>query len=91
MAAVCIFNKFGHCKFKNVCCYRHVNTVCDNQSCDVVNCEKGYPRVCKYYRDFGRCKFSPCSFQHENALAKYLSKIHCLEKLLAEEDRDNRG
>ena len=37
---VCYKFKFGVCKFKERCIYRHVTLVCDDYKCDVSKCEK---------------------------------------------------
>ena len=39
-ANVCFKFKFGFCKFKERCVYRHVTLVCEDYQCDVSKCEK---------------------------------------------------
>ena len=64
---ICLKNKFGFCKYSERCFYQHVSTVCDDYKCDVYKCEKRHPRICRYYRDFQRCKFTVvCKFKREN-------------------------
>ena len=63
---ICLFNKFGHCKFQSKCRKRHIEKKCEKEKCEIQNCLEKHPRECSYYRDFGRCKFgSYCSFDHK--------------------------
>jgi DNA repair exonuclease SbcCD ATPase subunit len=41
-----------------------VKEICELSSCDISNCVKRHPIKCKYYRDYGQCKFDPCMFSH---------------------------
>ena len=34
------------------------------------NCAMRHPRICRYYRDYGYCKFSPCSYAHIELVCK---------------------
>jgi hypothetical protein len=61
---VCRYNKFGYCKFGEVCRKQHVDELCDDSSCDPLNCIKRHPKECKYYSNYKRCKFNPCKFLH---------------------------
>ena len=61
----CLFNKFGYCKFGERCRKHHVNEIYEESSCEILLCRQRHPKVCKYFRNFGRCKFSPCAFKHE--------------------------
>ena len=66
-AKVCFKFKFGFCKYSERCKYRHVTLVCDDYKCDVSKCEKRHPKICRYYRDYKRCKFTiGCMYKHEN-------------------------
>ena len=75
---LCRFYKFGYCKFRNNCRSRHVDILCENENCDINSCENRHPRVCSFYWDFGRCKFSPCSYKHvtyhDSAKLEHLEK-----------------
>ena len=84
---VCKHNKFGHCKFQDRCRNRHVNECCENTSCDISNCIQRHPKICKFYKNYGRCRFSEwCSFTHkENELSgndDIMNKIKDVEKQL---------
>ena len=61
---VCIYFKYGHCKYKNNCRNRHIEDLCDTDNCDGRACEKRHPKSCRYFEIFGRCKYNPCSFSH---------------------------
>ena len=42
-----------------------MNAICDDSSCDISNCKLRHPRICKFYREFRKCKFSEwCSYVH---------------------------
>ena len=83
---VCRYWKFGHCNFLEKCRLMHVDEVCQNHECEVKNCNLRHPRICKYFRDYRRCKFGEyCSFRHdENNLENVISdnqttsdRLHC--------------
>ena len=62
---VCKFNKFGYCRYGNSCQHRHIDIICDINSCEILSCEKRHPKKCRYWQDYGRCKFgSYCSYLH---------------------------
>ena len=72
---VCSFYRFGYCKHKEFCRKRHVKETCENLSCDISNCIQRHPKVCKWYRDYQKCKFDPCLFLHkENNTEIYILK-----------------
>ena len=63
---VCRFFKFGFCKFKLNCRYKHVTKVCDDEKCNQETCQNRHPRICKYYVNFGSCKLgSNCAYAHK--------------------------
>ena len=44
----------------------HVNEKYQDPSCEINTCKLRHPRVCNFYRDYGRCKFGEwCSFEHK--------------------------
>ena len=61
---VCKFFKFGYCKQGEFCRRQHVKDICENTECDISICALRHPKVCKYYRDYCKCKFDPCMFLH---------------------------
>ena len=64
----CKFNKFGYCKFGNMCRKVHHLETCENYYCEnVKTCHKRHPRKCYYYCASGYCKFGvDCGFKHGN-------------------------
>ena len=44
----------------------HNSQICDNTSCEIRNCNLRHPKICKFYRDYRRCKFGEwCYFLHK--------------------------
>ena len=65
---LCLFNKYGHCKFQGTCRKKHIINICEKEECEVQNCLERHPRECSFYRDFKRCKFgSYCSYKHKTS------------------------
>ena len=65
---ICIFNKFGFCKFSENCRKNHINEKCSKSSCDISTCQLRHPKVCRYLRDYKYCKFGEwCKFLHVEA------------------------
>ena len=63
---ICLHNKFGHCKYKEQCKYRHIRERCERKECEGENCNLRHPRKCSYFYLYKRCKFSDyCSFSHD--------------------------
>ena len=94
---LCLFNKFGYCKFRETCRKNHINKICDESSCEINTCKERHPRICRYFQNYGRCKFSPCAFKHEVSMndnerlekdIKDLSdKIHALEEIIKTKEK----
>ena len=63
---LCLYNKYGYCKFSERCRKPHVNEICENSSCIISECRQRHPKICRYFENFGRCKFFPCAFKHES-------------------------
>ena len=94
---VCLYRKFGHCKYSGTCKFRHIETICENMNCDIESCEKRHPRDCRFFSDFARCKFGEyCSFKHRPRSETNLlnveidnlkAKVENLEKLVSEKDK----
>ena len=60
---MCIRQLFGYCRFGEVCRKNHIE-LCDDSTCDPLNCNKRHPKECKYVKNYKRCKFNPCKFSH---------------------------
>ena len=62
---VCRYNKFGYCKFSEKCRMMHISEICTNTSCEIQNCNLRHPKMCKFFREYNRCKFGEwCYFLH---------------------------
>ena len=81
--------------FRKKCKSIHVNKLCEDQSCDITNCDLRHPKPCKFYSEYKRCKFGEwCSYKHvENSRnysdSKYceiVNKVNLLEKRMEEKD-----
>ena len=74
MAATSIFlpNKYGFCKHTK----KHVEKICNEEECNVDECEKGHPRGCRYFRTYKRCKFGDyCAFDHSIPIDPVLEEL----------------
>ena len=89
---ICLFNKFGYCKFREKCRKHHINEICLEKTCEILSCNQRHPKICKFFKNYGRCKFSPCAFKHgiqrpENNCERIDEEIKNLsEKVLALEN-----
>ena len=73
---VCSFNKFGFCKFGSTCRKQHVSEKCSTKNCEVQRCSLRHPKTCRYYRDYGNCKFGEwCFFNHIIPVSKEMGEI----------------
>ena len=67
LESLCLYNKFGHCKFSETCRKLHNKEICRNKTCEIQHCLKRHPRPCKYFQEYKRCKFGEfCSFSHDS-------------------------
>ena len=63
---ICVYNKYGFCKYLETCRKYHENKKFENSDCEIRDCPLRHPKMCKFNRDFGFCKFSEwCKFSHE--------------------------
>ena len=94
---ICLYHKFGFCKYKETCRHRHIDVVCDKHDCEHETCSNRHPRRCRYFQQFGRCKFGTyCAFLHiplhddhidlENEMKSMEAQISSLEKLVSDKD-----
>ena len=62
---ICLYYKFGYCKYNDKCKKEHVEALCENDSCLIFNCDKRHPKCCNFQREFGRCKYlTYCKYDH---------------------------
>ena len=65
---VCLHHKFGFCKFRETWRKRHIQEQCEKVNCDIESCSQRHPKECRFYRTFGRCKFTDfCLYEHKIA------------------------
>ena len=89
---VCRYHKFGYCKFKTSCKFKHVTVVCDDDRCKNQHaCQKRHPRVCKYFINFGSCKLgSACAYAHQTRTkvenGRIEQKLDELMRIIKEKD-----
>ena len=70
MGTVCLFHKFGFCKFRETCRKIHYEETCEVENCESESCAKRHPRTCKYFNIHQRCKFGTfCFFAQRSVLA----------------------
>ena len=84
---VCRYNKYGYCKFGEICRKLHVDELCVESACDQITCDKRHPKECKYYTNYRRCKFNPCKFAHKENIhdvkfEELVAKVDTIEETL---------
>ena len=85
--------KYGYCQYGDNCRYRHVDEICNDKTCTVFACEQRHPKICNFYREFQRCKFTTfCKYKHEkqNNVNENSERIDQLENLRKEIKRVRR-
>ena len=95
---LCLFNKFGYCRYLETCRKKHTKDICDIPQCEVNICSKRHPRTCRYYEEYGRCKFGDdCSYKHNKSetnseigkeLEKVKDKIRLLESIVEKKEEE---
>ena len=87
---MCKFNQEGFCRFGTNCLRRHENEICPNRSvCENPECSKRHPKSCKYFYQFGECKFrEACAYSHKKEIKN--NKVEELEREVAELKEDMR-
>ena len=78
---VCSFNKYGFCKYLETCRNFHEKEICENSQCEVRKCPLRHPKICKFLRDNGYCKFGEfCYFSHKIKKHTDLTEVKDLKK-----------
>jgi hypothetical protein len=88
--SVCVFNKYGFCKYLETCRNYHEKKICEISQCEVRKCPLRHPKICKFYRDNGYCKFGEfCYFSHKTKMniENYRKENEEILSKLAEVDR----
>ena len=84
---ICRRNKHGYCKYGNNCHFRHEKQICIVSNCSVFSCEKRHPKLCSWFQQYGRCKFTSfCKFKHSNNdnIEELINRIHSNQNKLSE-------
>ena len=84
MLEVCKHNQTGFCKHGEKCFKKHANKKCPSKEYNDRMCIFRHPKLCKYYVQTGKCKFTEdCAFAHEESeVVKRLLKLESeMEKL----------
>ena len=80
---VCMFDKFGFCKWNTSCTKVHLKENCLLEECESRKCQKRHPRPCKFNTERGYCKYGEnCRFDHRppKYLRSLVSRLKALEK-----------
>ena len=81
---VCMFDKFGFCKWNTSCTKVHLKEHCLLEECESRKCQKRHPRPCKLLVR-GYCKYGEnCRFDHRPP--KYLRSLVCRLEALEKEN-----
>ena len=80
---VCIFFKYGYCKYKSKCKMNHLEDECKNDDCSSENCMKRHPKACFYWMKFGNCKLG-CHCAYKHGKSKEFEKIEKIETKMNE-------
>ena len=86
---LCMRNKVGYCKYKQMCHLRHVDIICENVNCEVKSCDKRHPIECWWFNQYGMCKFRFCAYKHAqkvDQLSILKAKIDTLEEKIKEKE-----
>ena len=89
--AFCQHNKFGFCKHGEKCWKKHVEEICKNENCDINQCRKRHPLLCRYFSVYKRCKFGQyCVFSHENPIDPIFEEIKALKEKIDTLEKQNK-
>ena len=78
--------------FGEKCNFKHIDEECTEDNCNVFNCEKRHPRICKFMKEHGRCKFTTyCKYNHKKCTDVFdnAKKLADMEKQLANLQKKN--
>ena len=89
---VCVYSKFGYCKYKEKCKRKHFYEDCEHlhECSDIKRCEKRHPKRCKKYASGNTCRFkNDCAYSHKKSVESQekdmlKEKVNSLEKTVSE-------
>ena len=83
MSDVCMFDKYGFCKWEGSCKKIHLKEKCLLEDCESRICQKRHPRPCKFFSEKGNCKFNEkCKFDHRQPkmIRDLICRLETVEK-----------
>ena len=87
MENICLYNKFGHCKYQETCRRQHLREICELPLCENKSCMRRHPRACKFFENYERCKFgSFCSNNVE--ISEMKTKLDTLEETARQHENE---
>ena len=81
----CQFQKYGFCKFRELCKKKHFTEICDKLSrCrEIKQCQKRHPKNCKRFASGSGCRHDKkCAYNH--TVEEMKKKIEILENIVAD-------
>ena len=84
---LCKHHQFGYCKYKSACRKIHVEAICENKSCENDSCSLRHPKICKFFKFYGRCKFNPCAYFHPSETKLNIEDLE--KRIEAQESKSN--
>ena len=83
--SICQFNQSGYCKYREKCRKQHITEICSKDKCKETSCNLRHPRPCKFYMNFGRCKFgTDCLYLHIEKSSQIEEDIRSIKVQLSE-------
>ena len=88
---VCMYQKYGFCKYKENCTKKHLNEECKDPKCKSKgSCDKRHPKLCKRYIQEKNCPYGEtCGYLHREKEKspeekKLMERIEQLEAVVKE-------
>ena len=73
---ICKFYNKGICHNKENCKYQHPTGICRMSVCTFKQCNKRHPEVCKFFMNYGFCKYNNnCLFRHNEQDLKMFKRV----------------
>ena len=91
---VCLYNKFGFCKFKETCKFRHISEKCELESCKFESCDLRHPKECRFFNQYRRCKFGDyCFYKHKEkeTINNFKNDVENVKTILSEQKMNKSG
>ena len=83
---VCLYNKFGYCKRKSDCKFKHIEIICEHIRCNIEKCDQRHPKQCRHNM---KCRRRlNCHYKHELKLSDQI--INLKEEMLKNNEKKQR-